>query len=148
MLLLAATVWGAAPGFGAAETCRVYFGTSAKNEERGIYLSELDMKTGTLSEPVCVSRAERPGFITLDAKGEYLYATGAGSDVTAGRNPEAVSAYRILPNGHLADLNSQPSGGVGPCHVSLDAQGKHLLTACYRGGSCAALPTHWRQSVR
>ena len=55
---------------GAAESCRVYLGTSAKGEERGIYMSEMDMKTGVLSEPVRVSKAERPGFIVLDSSGK------------------------------------------------------------------------------
>jgi 6-phosphogluconolactonase len=123
----------------AADTCRVYLGTSAKGDLRGIYMSELDMTSGTLSEAVRVSQAERPGFITLDSKGEYLYATGPGGR-SKDRQPEAVSAFRILPDGHLTDLNSEPTGGIGPCHVTLDQPERHLLTASYQGGSCAVLP--------
>jgi 6-phosphogluconolactonase len=121
------------------DTFRVYFGTSAKDEQRGIYMAELDMKTGTLSDAVRVSKAMRPGFIAIDSSGKHIYATGAGSTFE-GRAPGVVSAFSILENGMLADLNSQPSGGAGPTHVSLDPSGNHLLVANYRGASCSVLP--------
>lgn len=118
---------------------RVYFGTSAKDDQRGIYMAELDMKTGALSDAVRVSKAMRPGFIVIHPDGKHIYATGAGSTYK-GRSPGVVSAFNILKNGMLDDINSQPSGGIGPCHVSLDPSGNNLLAANYRGGSCSVLP--------
>ena len=122
------------------ETVRVYFGTSAKQEQRGIYMATLDMQTGCLSDAIRVSKAERPGFIAIHPDGKHLYATGAGADFE-GRSPGAVSAFQIMePSGMLADINTQPSGGTGPCHVSIDPSGKNLLVANYRGASCSVLP--------
>lgn len=102
-------------------------------------MAELDMKTGILSAAIRVSKAMSPGFITIHPDGKHLYATGAGSGE---ENPPAgaVSAYRILESGQLADINTQPSGGNGPCHVSLDPAGRNLLAANYSGGSCSVLP--------
>ncbi|UCG58797.1 MAG: beta-propeller fold lactonase family protein, partial [Phycisphaerales bacterium] len=37
-------------------------------------------------------------------------------------------------------LNERPSGGAGPCHVSIDHIGKNVLVANYGGGSAAVLP--------
>ena len=51
------------------DVCRIFFGTSAKDEQRGIYMAELDMKTGALSDAVRVSKAMRPGFIAIDSSG-------------------------------------------------------------------------------
>ena len=62
---------------------RVYFGTSAKGEERGIYMAELDMESGKLSAPVRVSEARRPGFIAIHPDGKHLYATGEGGNAEA-----------------------------------------------------------------
>ncbi|VGO19834.1 lactonase family protein [Pontiella sulfatireligans] len=118
---------------------RVYFGTSAKGEERGIYMAKLDMKTGALSEAVRVAKATRPGFIAIHPNGKTMYATGEGIDAETQRDG-AVSAFQILKDGMLADLNTQPSGGAGTCHVSLDPEAKNLLVANYMGGSCSALP--------
>lgn len=119
---------------------RVYFGTSAKAEQRGIYKSNLDMTTGELSSPTRVSTANRPGFIALHADGKHIYATGEGS-AFEGRSQGAVSAFKIMePGGTLTDINTQPSGGNGPCHISIDPSGENLLVANYSGGSCSVLP--------
>ncbi|MBI9020140.1 MAG: lactonase family protein, partial [Verrucomicrobia bacterium] len=119
---------------------RVYFGTQAEDDDRGIYMALLDIQTGQLNEPVRVSDSVRPGFIAIHPDGQHLYATEA-----TGRAPAAksgfVSAYRIEePTGTLKDLNTQASGGAGPCYVSISPNGKNLLVANYRGGSCAVLP--------
>jgi len=121
-------------------TYRVYLGTTAENDRCGIYMATLDLHTGTLSSPVRVSQSVRPGFIEIHPDGKYLYATDAGGNFS-GNMTGAVSAYRIQEeDGSLIDLNTQSSGGAGPCHVSIGPRGKYLLVANYRGGSCAMLP--------
>jgi 6-phosphogluconolactonase len=42
--------------------------------------------------------------------------------------------------GNLKLLNKQPSGGAGPCHVSIDYMGKNLLVANYGSGSASVIP--------
>ncbi len=42
--------------------------------------------------------------------------------------------------GGLRELNHQPSGGAGPCHLVVDKQGRNVLVANYGGGSVAAIP--------
>jgi len=119
---------------------RIYFGTQAKGDERGIYMARFDAQTGQLSEPILASDSVRPGFIVLHPDRQHLYAaeaTGSAPDTGSG----CVSAYRIEePAGILKDLNTQSSGGAGPCYVSIDPDGKTLLVANYRSGSCAVLP--------
>jgi 6-phosphogluconolactonase len=124
----------------AAGTFRVYFGTTAKDDSRGIYMSRFDASTGQLDEAVRVSDSIRPGFIVIHPDGQHLYATeatGSAPEDTGG----FVSVYCIEePAGTLKDLNTQPSGGLGPCHISIHPTGTQLLVANYRGGSCAVLP--------
>lgn len=118
---------------------RVYFGTQAKGDDCGIYMALFDTATGQLSEAERVSNSARPGFIVLHPDGKHLYATDATGSYTGEKN-QCVSAYRMEESGKLTDLNTQPSGGNGPCHVSLDPTGKWLLAAHYGSGSCAVLP--------
>ena len=120
-----------------AETIDVYFGTSTlgKNSSEGIYRSVLDMKRGKLSEPVLAAKAANPTFIEFHPNGKFLYAVSelgkAGS----------VGAYVIDGNTKkLKFLNQQPSGGRGPCHVSLDHTGTNVLVANYSGGSASVIP--------
>jgi len=127
--MVLSTVW--------AKSLPVYFGTYTRgeNSSKGIYRSTLDLKTGKLSAPVLAAEARNPSFIELHPNGKFLYAVsesgGAGS----------VSAYAIDRDaGDLKFLNQQPSGGAGPCHVSIDHAGRNVLVANYGSGSASVIP--------
>jgi 6-phosphogluconolactonase len=120
-----------------AESLPVYLGTytSGQNSSKGIYRSVLDVETGKLADPVLAAEAKNPSFLEIHPNGRFLYAVsesgGAGS----------VSAYAIGSDaGNLKLLNQQPSGGAGPCHVSIDRAGKNLLVANYGSGSASVIP--------
>ena len=120
-----------------AESLPVYFGTytQGENSSKGIYRSVLDLDTGRLSDPILVAEAKNPSFLEIHPSGKFLYAVseaaGAGS----------VSAFAIdTATGDLKFLNERPSGGVGPCHVSIDHAGRNLLVANYGSGSASVIP--------
>lgn len=125
----------------APSTYRVYFGTSTKQEDlSGIYMSLLDTQTGQLSPAIRVSETIKPGFITIHPDGRHIYSTSEEGR-PANENTGTVSAFNISePNGALLNINTLPSEGAGPCHVSIDPSGKNLLVANYTGASCAVLP--------
>ena len=50
-----------------------------------------------------------------------------------------MAAFRIREDDTLDPINTQPSEGTGPCHVSLDATGSCLMVANYGSGSVASL---------
>ena len=113
----------------------VYFGTyTTKTKSEGIYRSTLDMETGRLSEPELAAKVANPSFIEIHPNGKFIYA------VTEGKTG-AVRAFAIDPaTRKLKLLNECPSGGSGPCHISIDRDGKILLAANYSSGSVAAIP--------
>jgi 6-phosphogluconolactonase len=120
-----------------AESLPLYLGTytSGQNPSKGIYRSVLDLETGKLADPVLATEAQNPSFLEIHPNGKFLYAVseagGAGS----------VSAYAIDSDaGDLKLLNQQPSGGAGPCHVSIDHAGRNLLVANYGSGSASVIP--------
>jgi 6-phosphogluconolactonase len=49
-----------------------------------------------------------------------------------------VMAFAIGADGGLTKINEQPSGGSGPCYVSVTPSGSHVLVANYGGGSVAS----------
>lgn len=120
-----------------AESLPVYFGTYTRgeNSSKGIYRSVLDLETGKLSDPVLAAEAQNPSFLEIHPNGKFLYA------VSEGGGAGSVSAYTIeADTGKLKLLNKQPSGGAGPCHVSIDHAGKNLLVTNYGSGSASVIP--------
>jgi len=127
----------AALSSGSMESLPVYFGTytQGKNSSKGIYRSMLALETGKLSDPVLAAEARNPSFLAIHPNGKFLYA------VSEANRAGSVSAYVIDTEApDLKFLNEQPSGGVGPCHVSVDHAGRNLLVANYGSGSASVIP--------
>jgi 6-phosphogluconolactonase len=120
------------------ESLWVYVGTYTGGESKGIYLCRLDLATGRLTGPELAAEVASPSFLALHPTGKFLYAVG---ETGAGSVAGAVHAFAIESEaGQLSHLNTQPSGGAGPCHLVVDAAGRNVLVANYGGGSVAVLP--------
>lgn len=120
---------------------RVYVGTYTRTtKSQGIQLFELDPATGTLTARGLAGKSDNPSFLAIHPNHRFLYAANEIGDFE-GKPVGGVSAYAIdSATGRLTLLNRQSSGGSGPCHVSVDCQGKNVLVANYNGGSVAVLP--------
>jgi 6-phosphogluconolactonase len=117
----------------APEKYRVYLGTYTGKLSKGIYLCELDLKDGKLSEPQVAAETKSPSFLAIHPNKMFLYACN--------ENDAAISAFAIdAKTGNLTFLNSQPSQGGAPCHLVVDPSGKNVLAANYSGGSCICIP--------
>jgi len=111
-----------------------YLGTSTTNSSsKGVYLGKLDADSGKLGAITLAAAANNPSFVTLSPDGKFLY---AALEAECG----AVGAFAVKGDGSLQPLNIQPSGGGGACHVSVDAQGRHVFVANYGGGNISCFP--------
>src|SRR5258706_83399 len=118
----------------------VYIGTYTGQKSKGIYTFRLDMKSGSLAELGLAAEIPSPSFLAVDPSHRFLYAASELEKFT-GKSSGAVSSFLIdKQSGNLALLNQQPSGGAGPCHVSVDKTGKIAFVANYAGGSIASFP--------
>jgi 6-phosphogluconolactonase len=122
------------------EKLRVYVGTYTGAKSKGIYLTELDLKTGELSAPTLAGTTTNPSFLALHPNHRFLYAVNE-VDTFAGKSSGSVSAFAIdSQTGMLTLLNRQPSMGAAPAHLIVDRDGKNVIVANYTGGSVAVLP--------
>lgn len=123
----------------------VYIGTYTRKEghvdgkAEGIYIMEMDTKTGKLTGLDTIINSINPSYLTVHPNGKYLYAVNEladGTDAYVG----TVSAYQLDKNGRYEKaLNVVNAQGDAPCHVSVDATGKYVLVASYMG-TIAAFP--------
>lgn len=119
---------------------RVYVGTYTRGESKGIYMLELDLASGKLGEPTLVAQTTNPSFLAVHPSRKYLYSVSEVANVD-GKKSGGVAAFSLdAGTGKLTELNRQASGGGGPCHVTVDEEGKVVLVANYGAGSVASLP--------
>ena len=105
----------------------------------GIYLFEVDSRTGLLSRRSLAAKTRNPSWICIHPSRKYLYAINEITDFNGANG--SVSAFSIdHQSGGLTLLNSVSSEGAGPAHMSLDATGKFVFVANYLGGSIAVVP--------
>ena len=107
---------------------------------QGIHVFRVDRATGALTPASVFPSPVSPSFVAFNAAGTRLYSTNA-TDVVEPGESGTVSAFAVdRTDGHLTLLNTVPSGGKGPTHLSLHPAGAHLFVANYAGGSVAVLP--------
>ena len=107
---------------------------------RGIHLFEMDRGTGKLSPISVVEMGTSPSCLAINPARTHLY-SGNETERIGDNESGDVSAFQIDPaTGGLKLLNSVPSGGKGPAHLTVHPNGKFVLVANYFGGSIAVLP--------
>lgn len=117
---------------------RVYLGTYTGNGSQGIYTAKFDTATGALSGVELAGELKNPSFLAVHPSRKYLYAVSEVADAN-GKPTGGVAALAVdETTGKLTLLNTQSSGGAGPCHVNLDRAGKTAVVANYGGGSVAS----------
>jgi 6-phosphogluconolactonase len=120
----------------------VYVGTyTSPSGSKGIHVCDLDLSTGKLAVRPGATEMASPSFLAVHPSRQFLYAVSEAADV--GGKGGSVQAYRVHSDGKLEYLNRQPSGGAGPCHLTVDREGKAVLVANYGEGSVASLPLMW-----
>ena len=129
----------------------VYFGTYTRRASKGIYVAQLDLKSGALSALSTNSLAVEsvnPSFLAIHPDGNTLYAVNEIGNYK-GEKAGGVSAFRIdRETGKLDLINQVSSKGGGPCHLVVDSTGKNVLLANYGGGSVACLPIEADGSIQ
>jgi len=107
----------------------LYLGTYTQKGE-GIYVYEFDRSNYSFKELQVLTSKTSPSFLEFHPNKKYLYAANEGNST--------VSAYAIdQASGKLTALNSQPSQGSGPCHVSVDPKGRFIYLSNYGSGDLA-----------
>lgn len=115
----------------------VYIGNYTRSDAAAIYHGEVDTASGALKILGKTPCEDDPSYLCLHPSGRYLYTVNEVDTFDGGG---AVSAFTIDPDsGALTFLNLQPTVG-SPCHNTVDATGRYVLSANYGGGSVCMHP--------
>ncbi|MGI9145177.1 MAG: lactonase family protein [Chloroflexota bacterium] len=110
--------------------------TTADRDGRGAGISayRVDPASGVWEQVSVLDGIVNPSFLALDPQQRWLYCVHGGSG-------EGVSAFALdRGRGELRLLNTQPSGGINPVHLSIHPSASCLVVANYTGASVATLP--------
>lgn len=106
-------------------------GTYTSGGSDGIYVYKLDTITGT-SKYISEAKVDNPSYLVLDHTEKFVYAVTEDEEVET----SAANAFSFdKKEGKLSFINKQLTGGGAPCYINIDADGKHVVTANYLGGS-------------
>ncbi|WCJ59088.1 lactonase family protein [Fontisphaera persica] len=120
-----------------AASYHVYVGAYTGPRSKGIHYFKFNAATGQLSEGALAAEVTNPTWLVVHPTRQFLYALSEVGGAQGG----GITAYAVeAASGKLTRLNTQFSGGSGPCHLAVDRSGQCLLVANYGGGSVAALP--------
>ncbi|UQA91732.1 lactonase family protein [Streptomyces halobius] len=108
--------------------------TSEEGGGTGIGLGSYHPATGRITATGTVAGVADPSYLALAPSGRTLYAVNEQEQGT-------VTALALPPDGAPPTvLGSRPTGGAGPCHLSVHPSGRWLLSANYLSGSVAVHP--------
>ncbi len=97
------------------------------------------------NQVLLAARCENPSFLARHPNGDVVYAVSETADFQSlDSNPDsrtgAVTAFFQQANGQLTAMNSQPSMGADPCHLTVASNGAFLVVSNYSGGTFTSFP--------
>jgi 6-phosphogluconolactonase len=108
-------------------------GEARASEAHGIYVFDR-FEDGSLAL-VQMQPAENPSYLAMSPDRKTLYAVSElGADKKGAPSGTVLAFSRDPQTGTLSPLNSQPTRGTWPCHLSVTPDGRHLLVANYGSG--------------
>ena len=111
-----------------------FVGSYADAAGNGVYVYEVNEKTGGLKLLDQVSGLQNPTFLNLDADRRILYAIAEKASEQGQRMGAAV-AFAINPaEGTLSELNRAVTTDTQTCHIQRDSQSRYLVVTSYSGG--------------
>jgi 6-phosphogluconolactonase len=120
----------------------ILFGTGQMmpGSGEGIHVFRFDPGSGALSVASVAAGVRNPSFLVSAPDKRFLYCVNELKELD-GKPSGGASAFGVdAGSGTLVHLNTRITHGTDPCHLAVDATGRHLLTASYGGGSLCVLP--------
>ena len=117
-----------------SESIPLYIGTYTSGDSEGIYYLPFNQETGEIGVSNLAATIKNPSFLTYSPDKKFVYAVGEIGDYN-GEKTGAVTAFKVLSNGSLEQINTVASEGEHPCHVVMNPEGTRIAVSNYSGGT-------------
>ncbi|MCR5397621.1 MAG: beta-propeller fold lactonase family protein [Lachnospiraceae bacterium] len=114
-----------------------YVGTYTHENSEGIYVYDIDTKTGELKER-SLAYINNPSYVCVSHDGKYLYSIA----------DEGVASFSIDANGDLTKINQCWIGGMRGCYVEVDSLNRFLFVGGYHDGRVTMMRLNKDGSIR
>jgi 6-phosphogluconolactonase len=129
--------------FGQHHKAQLYIGTYTHDigeggKGDGIYVADWDAVAGSASPLQLAAQTDDPSFLAVPPGGDALYAVNEGENFpqkNGGKGGSVTAFRRDRSSGKLTELNVVPSGGSGPCYITVDRAGRAAFAANYNNGT-------------
>ena len=108
-----------------------YVGTYTHGNSKGIYVYDVDVENGLLTEREEV-KVRNASHTAISKNGRFLYSI----------EDEGVAVFERDANGDLTRINSVNIDGMRGCFLATDVDGKYLYVAGYHDGKVTVVHTH------
>lgn len=105
----------------------------------GIYVYRFNPNKAEVTFVSKTSGVQNPSWLCNSKDGKFVYSVNENSGTTPG---EASAFAFDKKKGELTFLNKQPTDGLAPAHISVDASGKNVIVANYNGGNITVFKTN------
>jgi len=118
-------------------TYDLIIGTYTTGSSKGIYVYRFYTETGKVAYLSQIEGIKNPSYVCVSKNNKFVYA------VNENDGEGEVTSFKFEPNeGKLTLLNKQPSGGNGPCYISVDDDQKNVFVANYGSGVLGVFPVN------
>ncbi len=113
---------------------RLYLGSYTSGKATGTGVGLVRARSAEMESTGHVAATPDPSFLACAPDRSVIYAVNE-------RQSGRVTALAVRADGTLEELNSQPTLGSAPCHLSVHPGGRFVLTANYLSGNVVVHPT-------
>lgn len=118
----------------------LYAGRFTKGDEKGLYVFKFNKKTGSLKLKSKEDAGPSPSFFCFNPNRNLLYVINEVMEFRGIFGGGLTTVRLNTETGQVKEkLNEIIVPYAGPCHISLSAEGNHILIANYPNGSVAVV---------
>ncbi|ERM81482.1 hypothetical protein P872_10200 [Rhodonellum psychrophilum GCM71 = DSM 17998] len=118
----------------------LYIGTFSERGSEGIYVISFDRRSNALEKIQSLTQKDSPSYLEFHNNGSFLYAANR-QGIKRSSDEGSVSGYKIdQKSGKLKPIHTKASGGISPCHLSVDPFGEFLYISHYASSHVSMFP--------